>query len=709
MSAQPPEIEQGSDLETIFNKLVFEKEQEFQAERDIVESYGSTILTSIDIEPPTRDIIVANFVYNAFAIDETTNDSGIDPLKYGQTNADGEVIINKPDVTSRYIKLDWVPHNLESDFLGLILPEYTLNELNQFHVEDKINDLTNFSNGNFFSLILRDSTADSKLYTIVSSSFELMKQNQELAIARGIKSRNTAENIILENISAIEQARIINEDINSAATRKFFDGNIFSDEFAGEQAGAVAEASQLVESIVNNFGSSLEEDDYKVTSQFGESKKVEHVNILKRIPLKAIINNKYLYSISKGVENDESSIFADEFRNLAFVFEQIELDAITKDSIQKYELGALARSITSVDAIQEGNLCMNPPNYQADDAQAKQNELDSYFSNENYRTAFRTTGYFIEKYFIDDFGNKKIYDPIIIDNRSISTFVDNKIVYGVTYHYTIKTLVEYMIPIMSGETKKIARILLKTDGEDIEVKTIETIPPPPPSDFTVTYCNADKAPCLTWARDINKQQDVVKYLVFKRLSISDPFTFIGLIDFIPVSYPINTPKHVADNNVVTSKESYGSTKFVDHEFDINGSVIYSIVACDAHELYSNYSIQLEVRLDKRTNRLDVKQISNSGAPLPYPNFYISQSIFDKAIFSQNSKKMKLVFNPDLIDVNIEDDLGGSVIKPSVILSNNDSNEIDENDESYKINIINTDLNVSRVIDVKINDNRTILK
>ena len=700
----------GTDLETIFNKLVFEKEEEFQSQENIVESYGSTILTSIDLEPK-RFNANANFVYNTFAIDETTNDSGISPFKYKQINSNNEQIIKQENV-QRYVQLSWSPSSLESDFLKLVLPSYRFDELELFHREDRISDLANFSNGNFFNLILRDSTADSKLYTIVSSSLEIKKQKLQRFFANNIDAARTPENTILDNLSIIEQARVINESINSAETRKFFDENTFSEEFENIQGEPGEQVTQLIESIVNNFGSSLEENDYQIRGQFGENKKIEHVNKLKSLPLKATINNKYLYTIAKGVENDESSIFADEFRNLAFVFQQVELDAITEGTTQKFELGALARSITSVDEIEEGNLCMAIPGNNenaGDQAEDRQERINSYFQNESYKASYRTVGYFIEKYYVDEFGNQKIYDPIIIDSNTASAYTDSEIVYGVTYHYTVKVLIEYLIPIMSGETKKIARILLKSDGAPVEVKTVETTPPPPPSDLTVTYCSVDKAPCLTWARDFNSQQDVVKYLVFKRLSTDDPFTFIGLIDFVPISYPLLAPKYVTDSNVMTSKESYSSTKFVDKDFDASTSAIYSVVACDAHELYSNYSIQLHVSLNKRTNKLNIKQISNSGAPLPYPNFYINESIFDKAIYSSNSKKMKLIFNPDLVDINIQDEEGNDSIKPAILFSNNDRDEVDENDESYKISIINTDLNVSRVIDVKINDNRTILK
>jgi len=708
----PNEVQEQSDLETVFNKLVFEKEEEFELERNIVESYGSTILTSIDIEPPGygNGELVSKFVYNTFITDETTNDSGISPFKFRQVNIDNEQIVKQVNVP-RYVELRWAPLYLESDFLGLILPQYRLDQLERFHKEGRINDLAAYSNGSFFSLILRDSTADNKLYTIVSSSYEMMKQEKEFAEAAGASPRgNIIEDQILEGLSTIEQARLVNADINSSATREFFDQNIFSQELGAQGDAADEEVSQLIESIVNNFGSEQQEDDYQITDQFGESKKVEHVNMLKSIPLKAIVNNKYLYTIAKNVENDESSIFADEFRNLAFVFKQLEFDAITQSSIQKYELGALARSITSVDAIQESNLCSAMPGNDPNGArEGREERINSYFQNESYKTAYRTVGYFIEKYFVDDFGNKKIYDPILIDNQEANAYTDTEVVYGVTYHYTVKTLVEYLIPIMSGEVKKIARILLKSDGVHTEVRTTESIPPPPPQDFSIMYSNSEKAPCLTWARDISSQQDVVKYLIFKRLSIDDPFTMIGLINFTPVSYPAQQPKYVIDNNVVTFNESYGMTKFVDKSFNANESAIYAIIAGDAHELYSNYSIQLQVMLDKRTNKLDIKQISNSGAPIPYPNFYVNESIFNKAIFSQNSKKIKLIFNPDLIDVNIGDERGNNISKHSVVFSNNISDKIDENDESYKINIVNTDLNVSRVIDIKINDNRTILK
>ena len=702
--------ERLSDLETIFNKLVFEKENDFMGGRNLVESYASTTLTTIDIEPPggkhTR--FSTKFVYNTFEIDETTNDTGINPTRFKQVSLNNERVFAQKSIP-RYISLQWTPLKIQSDFINIILPRYNIHELRAFDTEGSINSLADFSNGNYFNLILRDSTADNKLYTIVSASFELMKERQEILSTKTGEIRKDL--LSLDNISALEQARTLNESITSDTTRKYFDQNIFSEEFTKKQTKINDEISGLVESIVGSFGSDQNENDFQILDNFSENKKVEHVKILRETPFKATINNKYLFTIAKNVENDDSSIFSDEFKNLSFVFEQIERDAIVQNSIQKYELGALARSITSVDAIQIGNLCLDLLGNDEGAAEGEgEDRLNSFFTNENYNASYRTVGYYIEKFYVDDFGNRKVYDPIILDNADISGFVDERVLYGATYHYKIRTLIEYLIPFNAeGGIKKFARILLKSDGSHSEVRTTENIPPDIPRDFSIVYSAKEKATHLTWARDISKQQDVTKYLIFKREIINEPYTLIGLINYTPASYPVIAPKYVLDENVVVINENYGRTSFFDKKFDPSKKTIYTIVAGDAHELYSNYSSQLDVVLDRRTNKLNIKQASPQGAPLPYPNFYVNKALFNKAIFTKDAKKMELVFNPDLIDVNIEDDNGNGIIKQGVIFSNNTSDEDDENDESYKMSIINTDLGVSRVINIKVNDNRTILK
>ena len=695
-------------LTTLFTKLIFEKEKNFLDDVSLIESLNSQILTSIDIKPPKN--FTTDFKYVRFVPDETTNDSGNNLFRFRQV---GERIIEDKELkVPRYVKLSWTPKKFENDNLRLLLRRFTQKELEEFNRIRRINSITQFSNGNFFNLILRDSTTDNKLYTIISSSFEVLKEKQAIQSAAGSVALSPEEKIAA-NANAFEKMAALNARLSSDEAQNFINQEIFSQEIDNKRRG-VANTLGILESIVQNFGSEIGVDDYKILDdRYSENKKVEHVNMFKQIPLKATINNKYLYTISKNVENNETSLFSDEFANFSFVFEEVEHDAITEFTLQKFELGVLERSITSVDSIEPSNLCLNVPG--EDEAanrkrQAAKEQLDALFSNEGYKSTIRIIGYVIDKYFIDNSGNKKIYDSILIDDERFTNFIDNEIIYGVTYYYKIATLFEYIIPFTADPGKyKFARILIKGDNDIVSVKTTEAIPPAPPQDFFVRYLPLEKGVSLTWARDLGSTQDVIKYIVFKRETISEPFKAIAYINFAPQNMPLQEQKFSFDSSVEIINEEFGRTMFIDKKFDLNKKAIYAVIAGDAHELYSNYSTQLEAKYDRRTNKLLVKQISFAGAPIPYPNFYVNQSLFEKAIFSERSKKISLIFDPDCYNVDIQNDSGlDGKIDPVVLFSNNDNDdEEDENDESYIMTLINTELAKSQKINIKVNDRRSV--
>lgn len=696
-------------LATIFTKLVFDKEKEFQDDVSLVESLNSQILTSIDIKPPTD--FRADFKYIRFTPDETTNDSGINQFRFRQI---GERVIEDRELKKvpHYNQLSWTPKKFENDNLRLLLRRFTQKELEELNRNRRISSLTQFSNGSFFNLIVRDSATDNKLYTIISSSFEVLKEKEAIQNAAAVVALTPGEKIAA-NANAFEKMAALNARISSDESQNFINQEIFSQEIDNKKRG-IASTLGILESIVQNFGSNIGTEDYKILDdKYSEDRKVAHVNMFKQIPLKATVNNKYLYTIAKNIENNELSLFSDEFANFSFVFEEVERDAIVESSVQKFELGVLERSITAVDSVELSNICLNVPG--EDEAsnrkrQAAKEQLDALFSNEGYKSTIRIIGYVIDKYFIDDFGNKKTYDPIIIDDEAFTNFVDNKVLYGVTYYYKISTLFEYIIPFTADPGKyKFARMLIKGDYDIISVKTVESIPPQPPEDFFVRYLPLEKGVSLTWARDLGSTQDVIRYIVFKRKTINEPFKAIAYINFAPQSLPLQEPKFSFDSSVEIINDEYSRSMFIDKKFDLSEKAIYAVIAGDAHELYSNYSAQLEAKYDRRTNKLVVRQASFAGAPIPYPNFYVNQSLFEKAIFSEHSKQISLVFDPDCYNVDIQNDSGlDGKIDPVVLFSNNDNDkENDENDESYVMTLINTDLAKSQKINIKVNDRRSV--
>lgn len=671
-------------LKTLFDKLV-ETENQFGGNHD-VESYNSTQISSIELDKVKS--FSAEFVYNKFEIDELFNDNAnLEQFKIIQNN---ELIAAKniADRIPRFNKLTWEPVNFESvGGLELIIRPISKQEIEKLNKLGRVNDLTNFVGGNFINLVLKDSGIDNKLFTIVSSSFSVLKNSQTIQQQLRSEKEQQLVSQVNEIIPIIEKNRIIAENFNREDVRGLTSENIFNPET--QTAENNQQIQSLISTVINQFGQDLLSDDLTITdSEYTENKIVDTVKALKNIDFKTIMSNKYAYTLLKNIEQDSTNIFADEISNFSFAYKQLEQNAISSGP-QTFELATLEKSISSIENISTSNMC-----------QMQRNAEGELAALDGYKTILRFIGFIIDKSFVDSSGNIKKYDSIAIDKPSINTFRDRNVVYGVTYHYKISQLAELLIPFVQDGQDRFARILVKGDSVATQVETVEKMPPPPPQDFQIVYSNEKRALHLTWARNLSSQRDVAKYLIFKRFSFDEPFILIGIIDFTPPAYERvkqTQNKYLTDVNVKITQEQIETTTFFDIDFDTDTRPIYAIVAADVHELYSNYSTQLQVWIDKLRNNLQLKQVSFSGAPIPYPNFYINNSLFNKAIITDNINKLSLYFTPDAVSVRkpTEQDSLGQKIRVTAFGENN----------GYKMSLLNIDLGRGETIDIKISDSR----
>jgi len=143
------------------------------------------------------------------------------------------------------------------------------------------------------------------------------------------------------------------------------------------------------------------------------------------------------------------------------------------------------------------------------------------------------------------------------------------------------------------------------------------------------------------------------------------------------------------------KKRYPATYFVDKDYNVNSKFIYSIVSIDAHGLSSNYSSQFEVSVNQFTESLNVKPVSRSGAPKPYPNLMLLSDFFPDLIKDSNHSKMTIYFNPSYTD-----------------LTDNNNNSLklityNTNVPSYKIQILETNLAQGQVIDINMTNDKIV--
>ena len=100
-------------------------------------------------------------------------------------------------------------------------------------------------------------------------------------------------------------------------------------------------------------------------------------------------------------------------------------------------------------------------------------------------------------------------------------------------------------------------------------------------------------------------------------------------------------------------------------------------------------------------------VGKTGAPIQYPNYTVSGKRFSQTIKDSNHRKMKIYFDPEYLNlVEAYQDRRGqyrSVNKPVFTFEGIDQNR--RRKATYKLQILNVDLQQSEIVDIVINDNR----
>lgn len=324
---------------------------------------------------------------------------------------------------------------------------------------------------------------------------------------------------------------------------------------------------------------------------------------------------------------------------------------------------------------------------------------ESMFSDK--RTT-RIVGYIIDKWEVQSGGTfRNVLPPIVIESPKASSYVDFRVKYGTEYVYAVRAiaLVKYVMPIERSdgtvETALVTLLISSRPTPKQYVKTFENVPPPPPVDIDFIWNYEDHTMGMIWSLPVNTQQDIKKFQVFRRPSINDPFELLKLFDFNDSEFVYQDPENdgVTDERRVKLTNGSPVTFFVDEDFKRDSTFIYAVASVDAHGLTSGYSQQFIVSYDKFKNRIIKKLISPSGAPKPYPNFYLTLDTFADVMVSSQKPTLDVYFTPDALDV---------------VNRSNESTRVVQTDSSsgyYQVQIINTDVQKQHSIRVNISDRR----
>ncbi len=314
---------------------------------------------------------------------------------------------------------------------------------------------------------------------------------------------------------------------------------------------------------------------------------------------------------------------------------------------------------------------------------------------DGYQSVLQTTGYVIEKYEILTDGTTKTLGSLVVENPQISTTVDLQVKYGATYYYMIRTVgyVEIQAHDLQSNTIMAVGFLVASKPKRTpNVVCSEYAPPPPPSDFQVAWDYKVKSPRVSWSFPPNSQRDIKYFQVFKRPDLTQPFQLIKMFDFDDSLEKTPLNESFIDMDLVEKTRS-PVCFFLDTEFTKNSSAIYCVCAVDAHGQSSNYSTQFQVAFDRNANALVKKLMSVSGAPKAYPNIYLNVDTFVDSIKDEGHSSVRVVFNPEYLRIKdgIGNDLG--LLKTKAL-------------DSYKLNLINIDLQVQQSLTINLVDKTT---
>ena len=324
---------------------------------------------------------------------------------------------------------------------------------------------------------------------------------------------------------------------------------------------------------------------------------------------------------------------------------------------------------------------------------------------------FAITGYIVQRFEVLPNGGLEVLEPLILENPNSTYVLDSNIRYGATYIYKIRTIAVVEVttkrikkmPLGSSTTQYVrSKFLLASEGVSGVIECVERVPPPPPANLSFRFDYQHRKPVINWSFPINPTRDIARFQVFKRNSVDEPFKLEVEYNFDSSVIPSPSLERGEGKRVV--KMRYPVLSHIEKNYVDGSSPIYTVAAIDAHGMTSNYSEQFQIKYNKLKNKIDQKLISKTGAPKPYPNIYLNEDTFQDLMKTSGKDRMTIVFDPEYYVVTktrkkkikfgpyarrIEDDLSLIAVDPS--------------NPTYKIQIINTDLQQSELINIKIGD------
>ena len=591
-------------------------------------SLPSRRITNIDI--PVVSTFKAEFIYNFFRTDESTNDKGENIYKKQPSILNlGEYVNKLNKISPRYVKITFSPINSHEIDLNFRFSKF----YNLLQDEQKINgqDYTRIS--------FQEDAAEQKLFYVTK---KVLDQKIDSA-NKDIKTKiDLIKNILtskMSEMSLLDQTKLLNELTPASVSGTFIADSLNN---------------------IKRLGAQYIDDNKK---RVIENKIFEDI---KNINVDIQLNNKFILGAINSSMDDPIGNYGYEIIGVYSHIENINNKALTKNSFKT--------NIISADE------------YDASVPYIKEIKLGTNYNE----MATKIVGYQIDKYEVQLDGSLIFKDKILVENPTAREIFDFKVVYGKQYVYKIKTIATLEMETITQHGLSVVTVLASSkQSNKIVVSCVETVPPPSPADFNVSWDYTNKAPRITWSFPNNSQQDIKKFQIFRRKTINDPFELIKMYDFddseVKLPY-LETPDELLVETLDNPRLDY-----IDYGFNKTSKYIYTLCSIDAHGFSSDYSAQFEISFDITLNKLIKKLISSYGAPKSYPNMYLLQDLFIDTIKTSGASQLRVIFNPEYIKLY------------DVQKNNLNLIATDKTNGIYKLQLINVDLQKQQILDIGISD------
>jgi len=239
-------------------------------------------------------------------------------------------------------------------------------------------------------------------------------------------------------------------------------------------------------------------------------------------------------------------------------------------------------------------------------------------------------GYILDKFEMLN-GTRYQHTPIIFGNWKAQSGLDTKVKVGSRYFYQARAVYLVKLKVVGDNNEAYsvwALFLSKPSASGEVVCEAYKRPPNPPNEIKFIYDFTHDNLTIHWNFPVEPQRDVKYFQIFRRTSFLEPFQLIKEYDFndIILKEPYSNREELGRINLIEKMVGNARTFYTDNDFNKNSSFIYAIAALDAHENISNYSTQFQVSFDRFKNQLQVDQVSPSGAPRCYPNFFLAPTV-----------------------------------------------------------------------------------